>query len=97
VSISTCISNGNLASHPDGKSKKKKNSKSIPVTGRGGLWDFDMLRRQSAQSGEVVSLTFRPRSTPQKHFSASCRNVYYKLSKTQNPSAAGRIRQVENI
>jgi hypothetical protein len=54
--------------------------KTIPVIGRGGLWDCKMsniphcLDSRLTGGGKlsVVSLTHRPRSTPQKHyFSAS--------------------------
>jgi hypothetical protein len=49
----------------------------ILVTGRGGLQDCDMLRISYCinslltSGGKVVCLTHRPRSTTQKHFSAS--------------------------
>jgi hypothetical protein len=54
----------------------------IPVTGRGGLHGCEMLRipyclySRLTDGGEVVSLTHRPRSTPQKHnFSVSGAHV----------------------
>jgi hypothetical protein len=49
----------------------------IPVTGRGGLWRFEILRiphcldNRLTDGGKVVSLKHRPRSIPQKHFSTS--------------------------
>jgi hypothetical protein len=55
------------------KSKKQK-SKAIPVTGCGALWGCEMFRIprcldiRLTDGGKVVSLTHRPRSTPQKLF-----------------------------
>jgi hypothetical protein len=55
-----------------------KKVKAIPVTGRGGLEDCEMLRIPHyldillTDGGKVVSLMHRPRPTPQKYyFSAS--------------------------
>jgi hypothetical protein len=48
--------------------------KVIPVTGCEGLQGFEMLRithclhNRLTDFGELLSLTHRPRSTPQKHF-----------------------------
>jgi hypothetical protein len=48
-----------------------------PLTGRGCLQGCKMMRfphcleNQLTDCGEVVSLTYRPHSTPQKHFSGS--------------------------
>jgi hypothetical protein len=55
--------------------KKKVKSKLIPVTGRGGLLDCEMLRisqcldNRVTDSGKVVSPMHWPRPTPQKHYS----------------------------
>jgi hypothetical protein len=52
----------------------KKKSKTIPVTGRGGLYGCEMLRiphcldNRLTDGGKVASPTHRPRSTPQKHY-----------------------------
>jgi hypothetical protein len=52
---------------------KQQKSKAIPVTGHEGLYRFEMLSlphcpdNRLTNVGEVVSLTHRPRSTPQKH------------------------------
>jgi hypothetical protein len=52
-------------------------SREYPVTGRGGLQGCEMLRiprcldSRLTDGGVVVSITYRPRSTPQKHFSTS--------------------------
>jgi hypothetical protein len=49
-------------------------SKVIPVTGRGGVHGYEMLRlphcldNRLTDGGKVVSLTHRPHSTPQKHY-----------------------------
>jgi hypothetical protein len=58
--------------------RKKKLSKAIPVTGRGGLQGCEMSRiphcldNQLTDGSKVVSPTHRPRFIPQKHyFSAS--------------------------
>jgi hypothetical protein len=46
----------------------------MPVTGRGGLQGNEMLRiprcldNRFTDGAEVVRLTHRPHSTPQKHF-----------------------------
>jgi hypothetical protein len=55
-----------------------KNYKTLPVAGRGDLQGCQRLRiphclhSRLTDGGKVVSLTHRPRSTPQKHyFSAS--------------------------
>jgi hypothetical protein len=46
----------------------------IFVTGRVGLWDCEMLRilhcvdDRLTDGGKVVSPTYRPLSTPQKHY-----------------------------
>jgi hypothetical protein len=54
-----------------------KKSKAIIVTGRGGLQDCEMLRiphcvdNRLTDGGKAVNLKHRPRSTPQKHISAS--------------------------
>jgi hypothetical protein len=54
--------------------KKKKKSKAIPVTGRGGLHGFGMLEithclhNQLTDGDEVVGLTHRSRSTPRNIF-----------------------------
>jgi hypothetical protein len=60
------------------------------VTGRRGLYGCEMLRlahyldNQLIDGGEVVSLKYRPRSTPQKHyFSASDTHFCSRLSKPQ--------------
>jgi hypothetical protein len=56
---------------------KVKRSKVIPLTARGGLQGYGMLRvphcldNRLTGGGKVVSLTHRPRCNPQKHFSAS--------------------------
>jgi hypothetical protein len=56
------------------KVKKKKKVKSIPVTGRGGLEGYEMLRiphildDQHIDGGKVVSPTHQPHFTPQKHY-----------------------------
>jgi hypothetical protein len=47
-----------------------------PVTGREGLQGFETsilycLDKRLTDAAKVVSLTYRPRSTSQKHFSAS--------------------------
>jgi hypothetical protein len=48
--------------------------KAIPVTGRGGLYRCEMLRTTHCldgrliDGGELVSLTHRPCSAPQKHY-----------------------------
>jgi hypothetical protein len=48
------------------------------------LCDVDCQDNRLTHGGEVVSLTRRPRSTPQKHyFSASGTNFCYRLSKPQ--------------
>jgi hypothetical protein len=53
----------------------KKKVKAIPVTGSGGLWGYEMLRipqcldSQFTDGNKAVSLTHRPRNTPQKHLS----------------------------
>jgi hypothetical protein len=59
-------------------SKRKKEKKAIPVTGRGGLQGCEMLRvshclhNRLTDGVKVVSLTHQPRPTSQKHyFSAS--------------------------
>jgi hypothetical protein len=47
--------------------------KAIPISGRGSLWDFDMLRISQCldswltDGGKAVSPTHRPLCTPQKH------------------------------
>jgi hypothetical protein len=53
-------------------------SKAILITGRGALWGCEILStshcldNRLTGGGKIVSLTDRPRSTPQKHyFSAS--------------------------
>jgi hypothetical protein len=57
--------------------QKKLSKKLSPVTGSGGLYCYEMLRiphcldSRLKDSGKVVSLMHRPRSTQQKHFSAS--------------------------
>jgi hypothetical protein len=51
-----------------------KKVKDIPITGIGGLQDFEMLRiphcldSRPIDGSQVVSLTRWPRSYPQKHF-----------------------------
>jgi hypothetical protein len=46
----------------------------ISVTGRGGLWSFEMLMisycldSRLTDGGKIVSPTHRPRSTAQKHY-----------------------------
>jgi hypothetical protein len=61
----------------------KKKCKSIPVTGRGGLYGCEMLRiplcidSWLTDDGEVVSPTHRPLCTPKKYyFSASGTNLF---------------------
>jgi hypothetical protein len=62
-------------------------SKAIPITGRGGLWGCEMLRiphclgNRLTDGSKVVRLMHRPRSTLQKHFSASGTHFCYRLSK----------------
>jgi hypothetical protein len=52
-------------------------SKDIPLAGHGSLYGYEMLRiphcldNRLTDGGKIVSLTHRPLSTPQKHFSAS--------------------------
>jgi hypothetical protein len=41
------------------------------------------LDNRIAVGGKVISLTHRPRSTPQKHFSASGTHFCYRLSEPQ--------------
>jgi hypothetical protein len=54
--------------------KIKKNKKTIPVTGLGGLYVCQMLRiphcldRQLTDGAKFVSPTHRPHFTPQKHY-----------------------------
>jgi hypothetical protein len=54
-----------------------KVKKAIPVTGRGGVKDYEMFRvphcvdNWLTGGGKVVSPTHRSRSTSHKHFSAS--------------------------
>jgi hypothetical protein len=53
---------------------KKQGNKSIPVTGRGGLYGCEMLRiphclnNRLTDGGKVVSLNRRTPTTLQKHF-----------------------------
>jgi hypothetical protein len=65
-------------------------SKAISVTGRGCLEGCKMLRishcldSRLTDDGKFVSLTHRPRSTPQKHyFPASGTHLNQRLSKPQ--------------
>jgi hypothetical protein len=58
--------------------QKYVKNKAIPVTGRGGLYGYEMLRiphcldNRLTDGGRIVSLTHRQRTTRQKHyFSAS--------------------------
>jgi hypothetical protein len=52
--------------------ENKKKDKTIPVTGRGGSWDFEMSRLPHfldnwlTDGGEVVRLTHQPPFTPRK-------------------------------
>jgi hypothetical protein len=61
--------------------------KLLPVTDRGDLQGCEMLRiphcidSRLTDGGKVVSLTRRPRSTSQKHFSTSGTHFCYRLSK----------------
>jgi hypothetical protein len=56
------------------KITKRKESKAISVTGRGGLWGCEMLRishcldNRLTDGVKVVSPTHRPHFTPQKHY-----------------------------
>jgi hypothetical protein len=53
---------------------KVKKKKAIPVTGRGGLYGYEMLRiphcldYRLIDGGQIVSSTHRPHFTPQKHY-----------------------------
>jgi hypothetical protein len=74
-------------------------SKATPVTGLEGLQGCEMLRiphcldKRITDGDEIVSLTHRQRSTPQKHyFSASGTHFCWRLSKPQGHGADGRIR-----
>jgi hypothetical protein len=79
-------------------SKKKmvkiKECKDIPVTGCATLRLPHFLDNRLTDGGEVVSLTLRPPFNPRKipgtHF-------YWRLSRPQGHSAAGRIRSIEQF
>jgi hypothetical protein len=66
----------------------------IPVAGRGGLQGCEMLRilnfidNRLTDSGKDVNLTHRPRSTPQKHFSAPQGLV--------RPEGVGKLKRIQS-
>jgi hypothetical protein len=60
-------------------------SRALSVTGSGGLQDYEMLtiphcvNNRPTDDGGVVSLTYRSRSTPHRHFVFDIHR-YYRLS-----------------
>jgi hypothetical protein len=84
---------------------KKKVSKDILVTGRGGLYCYEMLRishcldNRFIDGGKVVSPTHQPHFTPQKHYFFKCFRYSFLLEAewTLGPSAAGRPLLSQNI
>jgi hypothetical protein len=79
-------------------------SKAIPVTGRGGLYGDDeiphCLDNRLTDGGKVVSPTYRPHFTLQKHyFSASDTKLCYRLNKPQDlvrPEGLGKLKNIHS-
>jgi hypothetical protein len=78
--------------------------KLYPLTGCGGLLGCEMLRiphclnNRLTDGDKVVSRKHRPRSTPQKHlFFYFWYSFLLEAGCTPGPSAAGRIRKIEDI
>jgi hypothetical protein len=85
---------------------KVKVNKAIPLTGRGGLHGFEILRISHCidslltDGGKFVSPTHPPRFTPQKHFSASGTHFCQRLSKPQGllrPERLGELKKLIHL
>jgi hypothetical protein len=82
----------------DGGEVASLTHQTLAVTGRGSPWGCEMSRlphflySRFTDGGEVVSLTRLPPFTPRL---ISGTHSYYRLSRPQRHSAAGRIRSVE--
>jgi hypothetical protein len=81
-------------------------SKDIPVTGRGGLYSYEVLRTphcldsRLADGGKVISPMYLLHFTPQKHyFSASGTHFCQRLSEPQGlvwPEGSGKLKKFDS-